>query len=374
MRRILLLTLLVQAALGAVCAKSHYPTPTADNTATIRVTFTEPFKGKVYLTCVLDRFTRVDSADVDGSGFTLRHAVGRTDMYGLRSRPWGLNTEICLEPGCTYDIIANPKTHQCTITTADGHEQQLLNKLQEAILPLHEQTEALGSQYSALEKAGRKDEADSVQERCMRPLWESIEATRRTFATDNAGSFAAIVAAADMFSGNYEQLHALYERMDTTSYTYTNSWRRFKEKHDEQQAKWIQDLPAPDFTTTDINGRTVRLSDFRGQYVLLDFWASWCAPCRKKMKELKAHYAELRQKGITVFSVSGDHSREAWFKATREDGVEWTNTCDIVPFKDNKIVQAYHVTGVPTLFVISPDGRILKQNPSIDEILSLRLE
>ena len=104
--------------------------------------------------------------------------------------------------------------------------------------------------------------------------------------------------------------------MDTLAYAYSRSYREFKQKYDEAKSKWIQDRPAPDFTTHDLNGRTVSLSDFRGQYVLARLLGSWCKPCRKRAAELKAIYPELQARGITVCGLSMDEKREQWAAAT----------------------------------------------------------
>ena len=121
-------------------------------------------------------------------------------------------------------------------------------------------------------------------------------------------------------------------------------------------------------------GEKIKLSSLRGKYVLVDFWASWCRPCRAKMKELKEVYPKLQKKGIIVCSISLDEKREQWEKATREDGIVWANTCDLKPFRTNEIAAAYKVTSVPTLFVIDPRGVIISQNPSLEEILQLELK
>ena len=131
---------------------------------------------------------------------------------------------------------------------------------------------------------------------------------------------------------------------------------------------------ARDFTIPDTLGNPVSLSSIKAKVKLLDFWASWCRPCRAKMKELKEVYPKLQKKGIIVCSISLDEKREQWEKATREDGIVWANTCDQKPFRTNEIAAAYKVTSVPTLFVIDPQGVIISQNPSLEEILQLELK
>lgn len=374
MKNILSLLVLALAAPLAAGAQNTTSAPSATKPATINVRLDKPFKGKAYLTCVIGRYTRVDSAAVDGTQFTLHAPARTTDLYRVSSRPWGIDADVIVEPGCTYNVSTARRSRIFSISTADGKEQKLLNALNAELLPLAARTDSLAMIMSDLGKNGRKAEAEQMQEQQLRPLWDKQEQLKVDFALANPRTFAALVAADGVLSSDYKTLRPLYLAMDTVSFRNTYSWQSFKKKYDEVATKWIQDRPAPEFTTTDINGKKVSLKDFRGKYVLLDFWASWCAPCRKKMKELKAVYPELVKKGITVLSVSGDHNRAAWLKASKEDGVVWTNTCEVAPFKDNKILQAYHVTNVPTLFVIDPDGKIIDQNPGIEEIMKLRIK
>ncbi|SDL38964.1 Peroxiredoxin [Pedobacter sp. ok626] len=130
---------------------------------------------------------------------------------------------------------------------------------------------------------------------------------------------------------------------------------------------------APDFTLFDPEGRSVRLSDFRGKYILLDFWASWCKPCRAVQPELKALNEALKATGkFAILAVSLDKNKEAWLKAIAEDQVPWLQVGDLNG-QGNKAAQLYDVTILPSSFLIGPDGTIqqakLKEKLFKDKLL-----
>ncbi|WP_316799739.1 TlpA disulfide reductase family protein [Pedobacter frigidisoli] len=120
---------------------------------------------------------------------------------------------------------------------------------------------------------------------------------------------------------------------------------------------------APDFTIPDTAGHNVSVSTFKGKYVLLDFWASWCSPCRKEHPNLVAAYQRFKSKGFTVFSVSVDKmtTRPAWLKAIREDKLDWTNASDLMGW-DSVPSKLYGISVVPQNFLIDPAGKVLAIN------------
>ncbi len=125
---------------------------------------------------------------------------------------------------------------------------------------------------------------------------------------------------------------------------------------------------APDFVLTDLDGNKVSLKDYRGKYVLLDFWASWCAPCREKNKELYKIYPKLKKKGLEVISISLDDNPAQWIKAVNEDRITWTQLNDPKGFKNSSVRKAYRVNQVPTVYLISPEGDIITVHPTLREL------
>ncbi|WP_257666365.1 TlpA disulfide reductase family protein [Parapedobacter tibetensis] len=120
---------------------------------------------------------------------------------------------------------------------------------------------------------------------------------------------------------------------------------------------------APDFTQSDVDGNPISLSDFRGRYVLVDFWASWCAPCRAENPNLKKAYENHKDKGLEVLAVSLDdqNTRGAWLKAIETDGLPWIHVSDLKGW-NNAVAVQYGVRGVPQNYLVDPEGKIVASN------------
>lgn len=116
-------------------------------------------------------------------------------------------------------------------------------------------------------------------------------------------------------------------------------------------------IEAPQFTLNDREGNPVSLADFRGKYVLLDFWASWCRPCRASMPGLKEIYAAYRDKGLEIIGVSVDTDAAAWKKAVEDDQLPWIHVNDIKG--EDSAAGKYGVKAIPTMFLIDPEGNMI---------------
>ena len=118
---------------------------------------------------------------------------------------------------------------------------------------------------------------------------------------------------------------------------------------------------APDFTLTSHTGELTSLSSFKGKYVLLDFWASWCAPCRIANKELVGIYTQLQDKNFEIVAVSIDENKEAWLKAIEKDGSQWVHLSSLKGW-NSETAQTYGVRAVPQSFLLDTNGIIIKKN------------
>lgn len=129
---------------------------------------------------------------------------------------------------------------------------------------------------------------------------------------------------------------------------------------------------APEIALPNPEGQVVKLSSLRGNYVLLDFWAKWCGPCRRENPNVVKAFNKYKDKGFTVFGVSLDRSKEDWLQAIQEDKLTWTHVSDL-KYWQSEAAKTYNITGIPFSLLLDREGKIIAKNlrgPALEEKLA----
>ena len=140
-------------------------------------------------------------------------------------------------------------------------------------------------------------------------------------------------------------------------------------KNSEKVLGWVNKLEqaklavsgtqlAPLFTLNDTEGKAISLTSYKGGYVLVDFWASWCVPCRAENPNVLAAYEKYKDKNFQVLGVSLDEKRDLWLKAIADDKLPWKQVCDFQAAK-SEVTKLYNVSSIPANVLIDPNGKIV---------------
>jgi peroxiredoxin len=153
---------------------------------------------------------------------------------------------------------------------------------------------------------------------------------------------------------------------------YDQQMAQMAERERQQQSNngnsWIG-KPAPELSLPDVNGRAVSLASYKGKYVLVDFWASWCGPCRAENPNVVKVHDEFKGKNFAILGVSLDKEKDAWQKAIREDKLAWTQLSDL-KFWGSKAVEIFKFEGIPFNVLIDPQGKVVAESLRGEELES----
>ncbi|OFY41669.1 MAG: hypothetical protein A2X18_10075 [Bacteroidetes bacterium GWF2_40_14] len=234
----------------------------------------------------------------------------------------------------------------------------------EALKPSDLKMKAFNDEYNALPKDKQQDEAVRAPLTIRyNAIMAEKEAATLAFIKANPASFISLEAI-KAYGGSipeYNKVAPLYNgltadiKASPAGVEYAASLEIMK--------KTMVGAVAPDFTQNDPDGNPVKLSSFRGKYVLVDFWASWCGPCRGENPNVVNAFNQYKDKGFTVLGVSLDDEKgkQKWLDAIKKDGLTWTHVSDL-KYWNNEVSKSYGIRSIPQNVLIDPNGVIVGKN------------
>ncbi len=266
--------------------------------------------------------------------------------------------EFYLEKG-KYKVTGDGNISKANITgTAAQSDFLLWTSKSEALLA---QFREITQRFSKVYYAKVKDtvEIKKIQAEA-RPVHAKIEAALDSFIFSHPDSYVALdLIASEKTAVIDPKVFEAYYKPLSKRVLGSFTGQALTAKYDK--AKQIAIGKTVDFTQTDDKGNEFKLSSLKGKYVLVDFWASWCGPCRAENPHLLKAYNELKNKKFEVVGVSLDETKAAWLNAVKQDGMPWIQVSDLKGFKSELAVK-YGISAIPQNFLVNPEGVIIAKD------------
>lgn len=315
--------------------------PASDSSAIVNGKFS--FKGTVeepaYSRMVFDQ---------DGKGKLIAQNIGDRLYFYLGNETYNITIRDSLR---TASIKGSPlhKAYVAYLDEIGGGFMDIIDAGNKAFAAVKQDAPDASEQYKAIhEKFEARFEARRVKE--------------LAFAAKNPNSIFAVDALIDAANKRkLSEIEPLFLKLSKEVRQMTNA-RQLEARFLAERSVKIGNK-APDFSQPDTEGKMIRVSDFKGQYVLIDFWASWCSPCRAENPNLLKAYNKYKSKGLEVLAVSLDDTKgkNAWLKAIKDDGLPWVHVADLKGWS-NEAAVLYGVRAVPQNYLVDPKGNIVAIN------------
>ena len=259
----------------------------------------------------------------------------------------------------TISIVAKDSVKNAAITGSPVNDDNV--KITALLKPYYDKYGLLDSEFKSQSPEKQKDTAYiSSLERRANDIQTEIIAVKMKYVKANPGKYMALMAFNSTLPPDFDAIAAEKNFNELDPAIRKSDPGLELQERIAKVKKTQEGAEAPDFTQLDVNGKPVKLSDFRGKYVLLDFWASWCGPCRRENPNVVKAYNAYKDKGFTVLGVSLDKGgdRDKWLAAIEKDGLPWTQVSDLKAW-ENDAAKLYEVNAIPMNFLIDPNGKII---------------
>ncbi|PUZ30403.1 Peroxiredoxin [Chitinophaga costaii] len=311
----------------------------------------------------------IDSTEVLQGHFTFKGSVSEPTQATLLFKPQANTPPDPLNPYKRDRLAIFVDKGTTKVTTKDSISKATVtgSKAQVDFEGLNNSLKDIMAQSEVLQKQYRElyNNKDTAAMKALEPKFEELEASEKTIYADFLKAHPASPIAMYVLNNyagydiNVAEVEPVFAKI-SPAVKATPAGKEFAQRLTVAQ-KTAVGQQALTFSQADTTGKSVSLEDFKGKYVLVDFWASWCGPCRAENPNVVKAYNTYKDKGFTVLSVSLDDNKEKWEEAIAKDGLLWTHVSDLKGWK-NAVAEQYGIRAIPQNVLLDPQGKIIGKN------------
>jgi thiol-disulfide isomerase/thioredoxin len=311
----------------------------------------------------------IDSATIDEKGnFSFKNATPGAGFYRVKATEQNF-AMLVLDSTQKITLTGDFKNIGNTYKAEGSEDTKVFLEFNMLGKEIQQRTDSMQQAFQALVGTTKMDSVrmDSLNKVFGEIYNKLIDAYQERFSalvTKNKASLAVLAGIQQLNPNKYLNLYKEVDVALTAKYPSSKYLANLKkdiaafEAQTQKSGKLAIGSVLPDFTLTTPEGKALSLSSFKGKVVLIDFWASWCGPCRKENPNVVAMYKKLHAKGFEIYSVSLDDNQEKWMKAIKADGLIWNHASDLKGW-DNQVAKMFGIDAIPFTILLDKEGKII---------------